>query len=376
MATSPRRPLTPEEKKARDDAYRVDLKTFGEILATTTNYFNCLVALNSALGQAGKGAYLLFPNPDPRNPGQMVAFNRKQLRSANAKFSKHILSLKNYLRVAKKKTRDPVRPESFSGTYTPVYAGDALRSFFNTAPGNFGPLAPIQAAQSGEMGVQLMDRLPMVRQGYLLRNTTTMLFYIYAHQNQLQDAVNAQFASSDDVMTAAFGGEISASFFSYRVEGGKTAKVRMETAVESGLIPRAMNTYQVISNMYPIGTMNNREPPQDVGFRPDRFNTYYYQNIAAANYFPRAALAADPNYAQVAEFIARDDIRQAMLNEHNIVKAVSDEWHSLLEPGRKVQRDARKKEKDRILKAQKAAQAQAQAQAQAAAQGAPQPVPF
>src|SRR3972149_8006979 len=86
LAVSPRRALTVQEKEQRDIQYKVDLKTFGTILKNLTQLFNALVALNTALGQAGKGAYLAFPNP--AYPGTMVPFNRKHLRSANAKFAK------------------------------------------------------------------------------------------------------------------------------------------------------------------------------------------------------------------------------------------------------------------------------------------------
>lgn len=342
LAVSPRRALTTEEKKERDAQYRVEVKEFGKILKNLTQIFNALVALNTALGQAGKGAYLAFPNPN--QPGTFIPFNRKHLRSANAKFSKTILLLKNYLRVSKKKTREPVRPESFAGTYTPVYAGDALREFFTRRPDGFGPIGPKaalvaqqQGQEAGQAGQPLMGSLAMVQQGYLLRNTSTMLFYIYAHANQLQLADNAQFARSDDVMMGAFGGQIAASFFSYKTADGKTAKVSMAQAVQQGLIGGPMNTYDVIRQSYPT-------------FNPERFNTYYYQNIAAANYYSKAALAADATLAPAAQALAREDVRAAMLQEHNVVKAVSQEWHDILEPGRKVQRDARKKVQDAAKK--------------------------
>lgn len=348
---TPRRALTAEEKKERDSQYRVEVKEFGKILSDLSKVFAALMALNTALANAGKGSYLSFPLPN--SDGQFIPFNRKHLRSANAQFTKALLQLKNYLRVSKKKTREPVRPESFSGTYTPVYAGDALRAFFTAAPQNFGPLLPRQAISTGQPGQALMEQLPMVRQGYLLRNTCTMLFYIYAHTNNLQDASNAQYARSDDVMTQAFGGSIPASFFSFRGGDGKIVKVSMNVALERGYIQSPLNTYQVISSLYPPGTVNTKG--QDVGFRAERFNTYYYQNIGAANYYSKTALAADPNLAAAANALQTTDVRQAMLNEHNVVKNVSAEWQAILAPGRKANQDARKKQKDAVNKAAKAA---------------------
>lgn len=351
LAASPRRNLTALQKRQRDDTYRVDVKKFGEILRGLVQVYNALNLLTSALGQAGKGAYLAFPNPNPEQPGTMIPFNRKHLRSAQAAFAKSILELKNYLRVSKKKTRDPVLPESFSGTYTPVYAGEALKYFFTAAPQNFGPLHPIEAVRTQQAGQALMDNLPMVREGFLLRNTSTMLFYIYAHayvdpetgEQGLQAKDNAQFARSDDVMMTAFGGNIPAAFYAFRGQDGKPAKITMAQAIQQGVVQApGLNTYQVIQVTRP-------------DFNPNRFNTYFYQNIAAANYYSKAALAADPTLVEVAEGLQRPDIRQAMLNEHNLVKTVSAEWHELLEPGRKIQRDARKREKD-LMKKQVAGQ--------------------
>lgn len=349
-AASPRRTLTAEQKRARDEQYRVEPKQFSLVLKSLVQVFHSLVLLNSALGQAGKGAYLAWPNP--ARPGELIPFNRKHLRSANAAFAKALLELKNYLRVSRKKTREPVNPAKFSGTYTPVFAGDALRAFFTAAPGNFGPLHPLEAARTQIAGAGLMDSLPRVAEGYLLRNTSTMLFYIYAHAQGLQDPNNAQFARSDAVMDQAFGGQIPAAFYSFRGADGKIQKVTMAEAVAQGAIPApGLNTYQVISALYPVGTKNSKG--EEAGFNPARFNTYYFQNIAAANYYSKAALAANPALGQVAAALQGDALRAEMLNEHNIVKGVSAEWHDLFEPERKVKRDARKKLADAAKKAKK-----------------------
>lgn len=338
MATTPRRALSAAEKRERDEAYRVDPKQFTDILKGLVKIFNGLAVLNSALGQAGKGAYLVWDHPT--QPGQFLQLNRRQIKSANSKFAAALLDLKNYLRVSRKKTREQIKPDSFSGTYTPVYAGEALTTFFTRTPGNFGPLNPIEAQRTQQAGDSLMDQLVMAKQGYLLRNTITMLFYIYAHAQNIQDPANAQFARSDDVMTEAFGGIIPAAFYS-QTAGKKTLKIPMAEAIQRGFIPAAMNTYQVVQANHP-------------DFNPARFNTYFFQNIAAANYYSRAALAADPVFAEAAAALQLPDpipnplpaLHQAMLNEHNLVKDVSTQWHDILEPDRKVARDARKRELD------------------------------
>lgn len=374
MATSPRTPRkkTAEEKAAIDALYKTDAKGIGQHLKQVVIRFNAINALTNALGQAGKGAYLAFPNPN--QAGTFIPFNRKHLRSAVAKFSKEILQLKKFLTASRKKDRAKSTAASFSGTYTPVYAAPALLAYFTNGAAGFGdvnpqaPGQPIQVADSNgvvrQVAGSLMDNLGMVKQGYLLRNTSTMLFYIYAHAQRLQDPANAQFARSDPLMDQVFGGTIPAAYFSWKVDTGKSKdkKVRqangeqalmkvpdyksekalMAQAVAQGTIPAALNTYEVIRRSYP-------------DFNSAHFNTYFYQNIAAANYFSRTALAADPELAAVANALAQPDVRQAMLAEHELVKQVSAAWHAVLEPGRKVQRDARKKQADAAKKARKAA---------------------
>lgn len=348
MATSPRRALSPEEKVQQEAAFRVDAKRFGEVLDGVIQIYEVLNSLTIALSVAGKGAYLAYPHPS--SPGEHLVFNRRHLKSANSKFKKAIKSLKVYFRVSMKKPRDKTPPESFKGIYTPVFAGAALQEFFNSAPGNFGFASP--AAQSG---TALMDLLPNARQGYLLRNTSTLLFYIYAHAQQLQDPQNGQYVRSDDVMTRAFGGNIPATFHPAAVDG-KAGKVSMAVAIANGLAPpEGKNTYQIVTES------NAGKAAKDI-FDPARFKNYYFQNLAALNYYSKTSLAADPTRAAEVENMRDPQMLAAMLQEHNAAKQASLEWKQILEPGRKVARDARKKVLDAQKKADKAAAAAGQGQ--------------
>lgn len=336
IATSPRN-STSTSKKERDDDFKVDVKRFGEILKSLVQVFNSLVSLNTALSRAGKGSYLEFP--DPAHPGSVVPFTRKDLRRANSQFGKSIMLLKNYLRVSKKKSREPVAPESFSGVFTPVAAAPALQKFFTEGAQGFGFASPKQAlANPKNPGSSLMEQLTLVQQGYLLRNTITMLFYIYAHQKQLQDSNNAQYASADDVMVRAFGGNVPAAFYAYRGGDGKIVKLPMDEAQSQGLVKTPVNTFKIISDIFIPGTKDKRGQKGD--FAPKSFNTYFYQNIASLNYYSKTYIPAN-----VATVMGQANIREQMLKEHQLVKQVSSEWNDILEPSRKQQRDTKKKTK-------------------------------
>jgi hypothetical protein len=107
-----------------------------------------------------------------------------------------------------------------------------------------------------------------------------------------------------------------------------------------------MNTYEVITRSYPPGYVLDPKTggQKQSGFRSDNFNTYFYQNIAAGNYYSIEALESDVNLAPAAVQLKRKDVMDAMLQEHTLVKAVSDEWCVRLEPERKLQSDLRKRQ--------------------------------
>lgn len=355
--TSPKRKLTREEKRSRDEKYRVDVATFGDVLKKLTTMYTALTSLHSAMGQAGKGAYLAFKNP--ANKEQAIPFNRKHLAAADAMFKNQLKDLKNFLRVSKTKNRPPVAPETLSSVYTPVYAGDALKYWFS-ATQNFGPLSPLTAAQTGQVGQLFMDAMPLLKQGLFLRNGLTMLFYIYAHVNGLQNEENAQFSRFDDVMMKAFGGEIPATYYSYDdpSKPGKKAKMLMAQAVlpvEQGGrgLARPLNTVENIKALYPQGKVNKKG--QDVTFDTKALSGFYFQIIGSLNYYSRDFVSKDPAFVEVAKIFDSAEGKAALLEEHATIKKVGEEWKTLLEPSRKAKRDANKKAKDAVKKAAKAA---------------------
>lgn len=224
--------------------------------------------------------------------------------------------------------RQVVTPEQLTGVYTPVYLGNALYHFVNSDPGAFGPLDPITALQGGPVEA-LMDSLPLLRQGYSLRNSITMLMYIYTHTNQLQDPDDGTFIHPDSNMNEAFGGQIPATFFTYRDETGRLTKISVDEATRRGLLSYPLNTYEIIALSHP-------------DFNHNRFKSFYFQNIAALNYYSPNNLADDPSLQPVFDAINSDEVRNQLLIEHEILKQVSKKWQQLLEPLRKQQREQRK----------------------------------
>ena len=140
-----------------------------------------------------------------------------------------------------------------------------------------------------------------------------MLFFIYTHQNHLQSKDSGSISRSDEVMNAAFGGNIPATFYSEK-QDNKSVKILMTEYEKMGNKP--LNTYEIMRRKYS-------------DFDPQRIKTSYYQNIAALNYFSKEVLNSYDKLKNALAIINDETQRQQMLKEHNIVKQVSMAWNLL-----------------------------------------------
>jgi hypothetical protein len=361
VLASPRKALSPEEK---EEKYRVNETQFGKVLDDVVLKINTLMNLYKKVASAGKGNHVRC---DTTGYGQKE-LTLKELRTLSGLLNKDVKCLKNYLKVSTRKPKKPANPESFKGTYAPIYVAEAFRNFFNRAPERFG-YVQVNNQASG----LLMDQLALVKQGFLLKNTATLLFFIYAKSNNLHDQVNARFIQSDDLMDESFGAAIPAAFMAtvdrtyspdLDKEGHqkltkagqpkikvnkKTTSTPMNEAItwkdEAGqpVLPGGspLSTYGVIENNY--------APDQEGGFNRAKFASHFFQNILAPNCFSlKTALEAEargdlPADGQISASLIDQGYKQNMLNEYYTVKRNSEEWRILLEPARKLRREQTKK---------------------------------
>ena len=288
-------------------------------------------------------------------------FGKKDLRAATSKLLKEIKDLSIYWKVSKKKKKleKESGPETLKGTYTPIYAGAVLRAFFDARAG-FGPLDPESWKTTGVMGPLLMDALPYAKQGFMLRNTLTMLFFLYARTMELQEPENAQFSHFDDVMKKVFT-EMEAAF--YTVNG--VPKIAMADAVAKGLIKAPLSTQEVIRLQRPFFNDDKtgiiKDAPEDKQIYRKAFPNYFFQLLASNNYYSKANLKENTEYAPVLEALNKEEVTHQMILEHNIVRETAIKWNKYLAPSRKINRDKKKKENDarkKLEAAEKLAQGQ------------------
>jgi len=216
-------------------------------------------------------------------------FGKKDLRAATAKLLKDIKELTVYWKVSRKKLKIKSGPETLKGTYTPIYAGLVLQEFFKFKQG-FGPLDDIALwKENGKMMTQLMDSLKLVQQGFMLRNTLTMLFFLYSRTMNLQEPENAQFSHFDENMTKVFEG-MSAAF--YTAEG--IPKIAMIEAVKKGYTKEPLSTQDVIKLKRPGFNSDKtpilREVTDDKQIYRKSFPNWFFQLLASNNYYSKQNL--------------------------------------------------------------------------------------
>jgi hypothetical protein len=148
------------------------------------------------------------------------------------------------------------------------------------------------------------------------------LIYIHEYVNILFDKEDQTFISSDDVMIESFGGQIPAMFFIYRDQMGRSIKILMEEAVRNRFINAPLNTYEIIT------ALNN-------DFNPTKFKNHYIQTILALNLTSAISLQKYPEFSQQLKILNKDDIRNKMTQEHQIIKQVMQNWKYLFKQQRK-----------------------------------------
>jgi hypothetical protein len=177
-----------------------------------------------------------------------------------------------------------------------IHVYPALQCLLNHSD-YFGPQNPYEIINPDNFYLDsLIDSLPYVRDGLMLRSTINKLLRIYAKNNSL---MSNDLITPDSIMKQCFGGNIPAQYYMDRI-GNKTL---MTTAIENGLIDHELNTFDMMTLIIP-----NR-------FTQERFNIYFIQNIITLN--------SD-----------RVDVIPHVLNqlhhEHEIVSDTLNRWDELL----------------------------------------------
>lgn len=121
-----------------------------------------------------------------------------------------------------------------------VYLGDALQYFVKNAHINI---------YQGNVAINLIDYLPLIKVGYANLSTMYLILLIYTKSNCLEDPTDKDFIIPDDLITKTFNSDISATFYDESGIFGK--KILMTEAVNTGLVIKSLNTFEMIQNNDP-----------------------------------------------------------------------------------------------------------------------------
>jgi hypothetical protein len=209
--------------------------------------------------------------------------------------------------------------QALTGSYTPIYLGNPLIQFFNN--GDFGSIDPADDI-TNLFSAKLMDFLPCLKSGFCLRNSLTLLFFIYAWNNKLQEKENLQFFHLDDVMNKCFV-EINAEFYTDDIY----SKMHMTKAIERGIIVHPLSTQQVIRIKRPEFNQDNTPIKLKDGTITYKKATqnYYMQLLCSLNYYSKNDLALSDDFIIIG-VLDHEIMHKQMMDEHNIIYNTLERW--------------------------------------------------
>jgi hypothetical protein len=169
---------------------------------------------------------------------------------------------------------------------------------------------------------KLMDFLPCAKSGFILRNSATLLFYIYIKNNNLQEKENKQYSRFDDLLDKIFV-EMNSEFYSDPDNG----RMLMTEAIEREIIKCPLSTQNAIRLKRPEFNLDNtpiRTKGDNIIYRKS-FHKYYFQLLTVHNIYSTDDLIR-LNKIDVLEIINNEVIQKQMFEEYKIIYSTLDKW--------------------------------------------------
>lgn len=338
-----RKGATETEREARESALHLSAEDFNTLVDELYEGHKSLVQLHEFIGSKDNRR-CLFTSPE----GHEVVLTRAELKHFEKQYEEGLKSLKRFYRGANKKPREKADPALFKGVHSPILVGDAIKAFLREA--DFGYRVP-KDASSG----RLIDSLEYAKNGWMIRNTLNMLYYLAIYNCGLYAAGDDKsYICADAAFKKAFGGSIPALYgfaqdgtkvkFHKRSkgdkdeEGGKGGKkavvvpniVKVENKDDA-------NTFTILRSIY-VGRKKADNPKEDdpaQNFDENHFKMFFLQAITSLNVFAKEDLPSVEIDDKTADtFLQSETYRAAMLREHEIVSACSAAWEKINGPAR------------------------------------------
>jgi hypothetical protein len=198
-----------------------------------------------------------------------------------------------------KNRREKIVPTDFKSHYTPIRVGQVFVDFFNTLTLNGKKMSPnFGATPDPKTGTwmpnsNLLDSLPRVRQGLLLKNSLTLLMNIYPKVNDLKSKTpkEGQKNIPDARMNKVFGDQ-PALYFENRT-----------LMKHSG---QSLSTYDMLSRKHSA-------------FDRSKIQNYFFQSILSLNTYKPVDLESK----DITD-LSDEGVREELIEEFMIIKLAND----------------------------------------------------
>lgn len=236
--------------------------------------------------------------------GETRTYTRHELAEADKEFERKIPHLKKLYIEGSKNKKTTMLPTSFKSAYAPVKVGSVFTTFFGPDAKKKLPNIGLVPSGSFEAGFteflansNLLDKLPRVKEGFMLKNSLTLLMYIYFSVNALKSTEKAKghLNIPDDRMNNAFG-TVSALYY----QEANQPKILM---TKSG---NDLHTYAVVSG-------------KNTSFNPEKIENFYFKAIQSLNIYEEKDLPVKD-----AKKLLDDDLRQELLQEYYLIEAANN----------------------------------------------------
>lgn len=268
---------------------------FNKEIDSLTKESRQLQKLSEKYGKVKPSHQLVFTKGD-----ETRILTRQELNNAWSEYNKKVTGLKKLYVEGTKHSRLQILPSSFKAAYTPIKAGPVFTALLSADASkklpNFG-MSPNADGTAFIPNSKLLDSLPRAREGYFLKNSITLLMYIYASVNQLKskEVSEGQKNIPDERMNNVFGKQIAL----YYQEPGED-KVLMTKSGQS------LSTYDVVSG-------------KNGKFNSDKIENYYFQSLQSLNIYNDEDLTAKDR-----QNLLSPNIRKELLAEYEIIERANE----------------------------------------------------
>lgn len=224
-------------------------------------------------------------------------------------------------RKARKRKRQ-ADPASFSGAYTPVVVSKALIEFVKKVGlGRVDPKDPTSAL--------LVDQLTCAQQGYGLRNSFQLIWFLAIYHNEMQNPEDKTTLKPNGAMAEVFGSrDCPSRYINVMSDDGKFSTVKNT---------EGLSTFEAIE--YRSRELEKKEK----AFDRECFKIYSFPVILSLNIYKSGDLAED-----IRETLKSEPLRQQLLKEYQVLQKTKENWKTYMREKKELENKSDSEESEEI----------------------------